>query len=157
MVYPNSRKPLPSHVTAVGRIISNPAAAPGFGKYASGKIVSDTEFQRVFGTSDEFLTRYQNFESLYKNALETGLDPTKAAGVDIDFLKAGGKIDLSILRKDVAKQLEQKFRDEILMLPTLLGKHGLPNVELPSANIYRRLFRYEVDTARGARTEQCTH
>jgi hypothetical protein len=150
MVYPNPRNPLPSTVSRVGRVIGRSGAAAGFERYASGRIVADTEFQRLFGTADEFLTRYENFQSLYRNALDTGLDPTKAAGVDIDFLRAGGKIDLSILRKDVAKQLEQKFRDDVLRLGTLFGRNGIPNVELPSANLYRRLFRYEVDTSRSA-------
>lgn len=150
MVYPNSRNPLPSTVSAVGRVISRAGAAPGFGRYASGKIVADAEFERVFGTADEFLTRYENFQSLYRRALDTGLDTSKAAGVDIEFLRAGGKIDLSILRKDVARELEQKFRDDVLRLGNLFGGRGIPNIELPSANLYRRLFRYEVDTSRSA-------
>jgi len=151
MAYPsNPPIPLPKGITAVGKVISaaSAAASGDFASYASGKLLHDSGFEAIFGTADQFMDRYKNFEAAYKRALETGLDPVRASRANVDFLKAGGKIDLSILEKGVRKELETMYRDQVLQLPTILKKYGLPNVELPSANLYRRLFRYEVDTAR---------
>lgn len=149
MAYP-SNLPLPKGITAVGKIVSKASAATAgeFASYASGKLLQDSGFEAVFGTADQFMDRYKNFESAYRKALDTGLDPVRASRANVDFLKSGGKIDLSILEKNVRQNLESMYRDQVLQLPTVLKKYGLPNVELPSGNLYRRLFRYEVDTAR---------
>ena len=149
MAYP-SNTPLPQGIRAVGKVVSTAAASASgdFASYASGKLLDDSGFQAIFGTADDFMKRYKSFEEAYQRALETGLDPIRASRANVEFLKAGGKIDLSILEKGTRKQLETMYRDQVLQLPTILKKYGLPNVELPSANLYRRLFRYEVDTAR---------
>lgn len=149
MAYP-ANTPLPKGITAVGKVVSaaSAASAGDFAAYASGKLLHDSGFEAIFGTADQFMDRYKNFEAAYRRALETGLDPVRASRANVDFLKAGGKIDLSILEKGVRKELETMYRDQVLQLPTILKKYGLPNVELPSGNLYRRLFRYEVDTAR---------
>jgi hypothetical protein len=137
-------EPLSARITNLGAAAANSAAAP----YASGKIASGKDFLNIVGTQDEFFSRYKSFQDDYIEALRTSLDPSRAAGVDLDFLRAGGKIDLGVLKKEARKEFERKFRDDVLQLPNLFRRFGLPNVELPSANLYRRAFRYEVDTSR---------
>ena len=77
----------------------------------------------------------------------------KLGGVDIDFLRSGGRIDLSVLSREARQTFEREFRDDVLRLPLIMKKLGIPNVELPSANLFRRLFRYEVDTSRTGRSD----
>lgn len=139
-----NREPLSARITSLGAAAVNSIAAP----YASGKITSNADFMRIVGTQDEFFSRYKSFQDDYIEALRTSVDPTRAAGVDLDFLRSGGKIDLGILKKDIRKQFEKRFREDVLQLPNLFKRFGIPNVELPSANLYRRAFRYEVDTSR---------
>ncbi len=74
------------------------------------------------------------------------LDPSKAKGVDIDYLLKGGGIDLSILNKEARKRLETMYTQDILRLPKLFREVGSPGIQLPSANKYRYAFRYGVDT-----------
>ena len=101
----------------------------------------------VIGTPDQFLGKYERFQNQYFQYLKEGkLDPTKAGRVNIDTLMAGGKIDLSVLRSDIADQMKKAYIDDVLNLGTLFEKIGLPEVSLPSANLYRKAFRYQVDT-----------
>lgn len=64
----------------------------------------------------------------------------------MDSLRRGEKIDLRVLNYTKRKELERIYVDDVLRLPTLIQELGLPDVNLPSANYYRELFRYRVDT-----------
>lgn len=138
---------LSARITQVGRVISGAVTSPE----AAGRLSPDASFQRGFGTADEFMERYSRFQQDYIKALENNLDTSRLGKIDLNFLKSGGKIDLSVLTKDVRKQFEARFRDDVLNLPSLFKAYGIPNVELPSANLFRRAFRYEVDTGRVGR------
>ena len=113
---------------------------------ASG-MIDKTVLDRVYGTSDEFLSRYEGFQQRYLRALETELDPRAASRANLEILRSQGKIDLSVLNKTARDQLRQSYINDILRLPHLMQEVGLPNINLPSANLYRQLFRYQVDTS----------
>jgi hypothetical protein len=113
---------------------------------ASG-IIDKTVLDKVYGTSDEFLTRYEGFQKRYLRALETELDPRAASRANLEILRSQGKIDLSVLNKTARNELRQSYINDILRLPHILKEAGLPNINLPSANLYRQLFRYQVDTS----------
>lgn len=105
----------------------------------------------MFGTADEFMERYRLFQELYLQKIESNLDPIKARNVDLDFLRSGGSINLNILEKKTANELRRRYMEDVLRLPILFKTKGLPGIELPSANLFRRLFRYELDTSRTGR------
>lgn len=105
-------------------------------------IIADT----VYGSGKDFLQRYENFEKTYQRMLVKELDPSKAKGVDIEYLLKGGGIDLSILNKEAKKRLETMYTQDILRLPKLFRETGSPGIQLPSANKYRYAFKYGVDT-----------
>lgn len=75
------------------------------------------------------------------------MDPRAASRANLEILRSEGKIDLSVLNKTARDQLRKSYTDEILRLPALMQEVGLPNINLPSANLYRQLFRYQVDTS----------
>lgn len=105
-------------------------------------------FESIFGTPEEFFQRYESFQNEYLQALERNIDPIRARNVDIDFLRSGGSINLNVLEKRTADALRERYMHDVLRLPRLFKQAGIPGVELPSANLFRRAFRYEVDTSR---------
>lgn len=120
--------------------------APGSRRLNAGPLTADI-ITSVVGTPDQFLAKYESFQKQYFQYLKEGkLDPTKAGRVNIDTLMAGGKIDLSVLRSDLADQMKKAYADDVLNIGSLFEKIGLPEVSLPSANLYRKAFRYQVDS-----------
>ena len=107
--------------------------------------ITDEIIERVYGDSASFMKVYESFQSDYIKALSTDLDTARASGVDLDSLKRGTKIDLGILKREAREQLSSRYRNEVLRLPTLFAEAGVPNVSLPSSNLYRELFRYQIE------------
>jgi len=140
--------PLAGRITQVGRVLTGSVTS----SEATGRLAATAGFESTYGTADEFFQRYAAFQQSYIRALDTDLDPSRLGRIDLNFLKSGGKIDLSVLTREARKQFEARFRDDVLNLPQLFKSFGIPNVELPSANLFRRAFRYEVDTGRTGRS-----
>ena len=133
--------------TGVGRFVRSSLNLPTVNQGVASKIIDQTVLNNIYGTSDEFLSRYEGFQERYLRALETELDPRAASRANLEVLRSKGKIDLSVLNKTARDQLRQSYINDILMLPKLMQEVGLPNINLPSANLYRQLFRYQVDTS----------
>lgn len=112
----------------------------------TGMIGSD-QINAIYGSSEEFIKSYENFQKRYIAALSSNLDPSKAKGVDLSMMRRGQKIDLNLLTTEAKKRLEKEYIDNVLKLPKLFKEIGLPNTSLPSANLYRELFRYQIDTS----------
>jgi hypothetical protein len=133
--------------TGVGRFVRNGLNLPTVNQGVSSKIIDQTVLNKVYGTSDEFISRYEGFQQKYLRALETELDPRAASRANLEILRSQGKIDLTVLNKTARERLRQTYINDILRLPGLMQEVGLPNINLPSANLYRQLFRYQVDTS----------
>ena len=133
--------------TGIGRFVKSGLALPRDNQGVASKIIDKAVLDKVYGTSDEFLSRYEGFQKKYLRALETELDPRAAGRANLEILRSQGKIDLSILNKASRDKLRQTYINDILRLPQLMKEAGLPNINLPSANLYRQLFRYQVDTS----------
>ena len=135
--------------TGVGRfvkggIVNLPRANQG----VASKMIDQAVLDKVYGNSDDFIKRYEGFQQKYLTALETELDPRAASRANLEILRSQGKIDLSVLNKTAREQLRQNYINDILRLPQIMQEVGLPNINLPSANLYRQLFRYQVDTSK---------
>lgn len=135
--------------TGAGRFVKGGLNLPRNNKGVASKIIDQTVLNNVYGTSDEFMARYEGFQKNYLRALETELDPRAAGRANLEILRSQGKIDLTILNKTAKERLRQTYMNDILRLPQLMREAGLPNINLPSANLYRQLFRYQVDTSSG--------
>ena len=133
--------------TGVGRFVKGGLKLPRDNKGVASKIIDKTVLDKVYGTSDEFIARYEGFQKNYLRALETELDPRAASRANLEILRSQGKIDLSVLNKTAREELRQTYMNDILRLPQIIKEAGLPNINLPSANLYRQLFRYQVDTS----------
>lgn len=133
--------------TKLGSTIKDPFT--GLPKTTTQGVISrsNLEAKNIYGTSEDFLNEYENFQKTYFKALETDIDPLRASKVDIGMLKRGEKIDLSVLNASTRRSLEQIYVNRVLRLPEIIKNLGLPDLNLPSANLYRELFRYRVDTA----------
>lgn len=62
-------------------------------------------------------------------------------------MRKGQKIDLSVLTSQARRTLEADYVNNVLRLQDVFRRLGLPNTGLPSGNLYRELFRYQVDTS----------
>lgn len=78
--------------------------------------------------------------------MATELDINKAASVDIDFLKSGGAIDLSVLNRSAREALEKQYKEDILKIPKIFQTQGYPTLQLPTSNKYRYPFRFGTET-----------
>lgn len=61
-----------------------------------------------------------------------------------------GKIDLSILDEENARLMQKEYSEDVLKLPKLFKKVGLPGQQLPSTNLYRKAVRYRISAGEGA-------
>jgi|GEM_PF-5544293 len=135
-----------------GEHLSRALAGPlrGSGAKAGGvftqKISTDIA-DDIYGTGKAFLDRYTDFEKRYQSALNTHLDPSKVAGVDIDFLRSGGSINLNVLEANIGNEFRRVYTEDILRIPKIFQKHGAPGIQLPSSNLYRLSTKYATETA----------
>ena len=133
--------------TGVGRFVRGNINLPRANQGVASKMIDRAVLDKVYGNSDDFIKRYEGFQQRYLRALETELDPRAASRANLEILRSQGKIDLSILNKTARDQLRQTYINDILRLPQIMQEVGLPNINLPSANLYRQLFRYQIDTS----------
>ena len=132
--------------TGVGRFVKSSMNLPTVNQGVASKIIDQTVLDKIYGSSNDFLAGYEVFQQKYLRALETELDPRAASRANLEILRTQGKIDLSVLNKAARDRLRQSYINDVLRLPKVLQEAGLPNINLPSANLYRQLFRYQVDT-----------
>lgn len=108
--------------------------------------ITNSVVERVLGTEDEFLSRYQNFEDRYFGMLQ---DPNNrrifGKVTDLDTEKKLGVINLSNLNYSAQKELMEQFKKDVLRMPQLFDEVGIPGIEFPSGNYFsRHLLQYDV-------------
>lgn len=136
-----------------GRISQSVDSSFQFGSKLAGGPISKEVIENLVGGSEEFLNVYQVFENRYFSELAKA----KIPGIDVSIEKASGTIDLSLLPKKVAKQLEDDFNANVAkFLPTpgagksLADMVGLPSMAVNTPSRYTEaLFRYVVDQTGG--------
>jgi hypothetical protein len=118
-----------------------PEAADYFQKQS---LSTKADFEKVFGTAEEFMARYKDFDTRYGAALQEHLDSGKTNRVLADMTRQRKVIDLNQLVKDPQQALSEMFKSKVLGLNNLFSEFGLPSNELPSSNAYRALFKYDI-------------
>ena len=113
----------------------------------SAPMTEDT-INRIFGSKDEFMQRYKDFEDLYFDRLADPKNRALFANVsDMEMEKLSGKIDLTRLTFDSQQELKDIFLKNVLQAETLLPEVGLPGLEYPSGNLYRSLLQFQTENA----------
>lgn len=102
------------------------------------------QMNQIFGTSDEFLNRYNNFAERYYSALTNRSNLAKGIDIDPKLEKAMGRIDLTMLNVEKQKELYDLFTRDVMRLDDLIRIGGLPGAHMPTANSYSESFRYLV-------------
>lgn len=112
----------------------------------ASRVIDGTLAQQIFGSSDDFISRYKEFEENYYRFLgdRSRLSPL-VGNIDIDLERKSGKLDLSRLNYDSQQELMDIFRTRVLNFEQLLSQAGLPGREYESGNLYRALLQYETE------------
>lgn len=111
------------------------------------KVINPGVAENIYGTSDEFLSKYKQFENYYFELLS---DPNNvrrsfSKNLNIEMMRKTGTIDLSILNYNAKRKAESLFSGSVLQLDKLMQNVGFPNLAFPTANPFRNPFKFEVD------------
>ena len=68
-----------------------------------------------------------------------------ARNIDIDLEKNSGRIDLTNLTYKTQQDMKELFLRRVMKMESLLPEAGVPNIELPSGNLYRSLIKYDTE------------
>jgi hypothetical protein len=99
----------------------------------------------ALGTPEEFLERYRSWQGKYNKAFETKLDLTKTNRIVAGVKAKRGFSDLNILDRQSAQMLHDDFLRDVMRIDTLMFKHGAPGMQLPTGNVYRSAFMFDMD------------
>jgi len=142
--------------TLLDRFIKSLTRAPGItlpSNPVQQSALGASDIESIFGTNDEFLNRYKQFENM---VFDTMKDSSKLAYgnkvQDVDLMRKMGKIDLSVFNYETKRTLSDSFRDTVLKFDNLLSKTGIPGKEFPSENLYSALTQFDVN-----QTERTNH
>ena len=103
--------------------------------------------ERIYGTSDEFMSGYKKFQDYYFELLS---DPSNirrsfSKNLNVEMMRKTGTIDLSILNVSAKQKAERLFAGGVLQIDKLMQNVGFPNLAFPTANPFRNPFKFEID------------
>jgi len=75
--------------------------------YFQQRAISRSDVLKIYGTEEQFLQNYKEFQQAYFKALDTDLHITKSRGVNMQMLRREGRIDLSVLNDEAASRLDE--------------------------------------------------
>lgn len=85
--------------------------------------LSAVDIDAIFGTSEQFLERYKNFEqrafSMMKDSRNLAFG---AEAPDVDLLQKMGKLDLSSFNFETKKMLQEFFNENVLQIDSLMNR-----------------------------------
>lgn len=113
--------------------------------------ISGQDFLDVFGNEEDFLKRYSQFENRYFSELENQIGHIRGGRATLNMMRKRGNIDLSLLDHETSSSLSMMFKREVMRVEQLFQHAGLPAFEMPSANLYRYAFKFDVDNTSGIR------
>lgn len=103
----------------------------------------------VFGSEAEFMSEYQNFEGVYKNALRKELQSTAISTGQKRMIEAA--MDSPVINLNLIRNYEQRqalvgiLRQRVVPMKAVIENFGAPGIGLPSSNLYRAAAKYSVD------------
>jgi hypothetical protein len=119
-----------------------------------GHSSSQKALTRLYGSEQEFMANYQNFEQAYKISLAKELDSTAIGASQRRMIQAA--IDAPVVNLNLIRNVSERnnlkdlLRTNVLNLEGLVKNFGAPGIPLPSSNLFRASSRYLVDQRGGA-------
>lgn len=127
----------------ISQNLKNPIGSPG----------TTNALNRVFGSEDEFMKRYENFNNVYKMSLAKELDSTAISAGQRRMIQSAMDapvINLNLIRNVKERQnLVSMLRNNVIDMESMITNFGVPGLGLPSSNLYRGAARYLVDQKTG--------
>lgn len=117
-------------------------------------VSAGANLQRVFGSADEFMARYENFNSVYKMALTKELESTAITTAQKRMIQTA--IDSPVINLNLVRDMKQRqnlismLRNNVIDFDSLIKNFGAPGLGLPSSNLYREAAKYLVDQRSGS-------
>lgn len=104
--------------------------------------ITKKNISAVYGSPDDFFKSLEAFEENYYKALSNPLHQAKGKRVNVDLMRKSGRIDLTLLNKNIADDLLSQYQNNVLRLSDMMAATGIPGVAMPSANLNRSSYRF---------------
>lgn len=129
------------------RLLRSLSGAVGSRVSKQRSAMTEDQVQRLFGSEEDFLNRYKNFEDEFFRLLgEKDNRSVKGRNLDINLERNSGRIDLSNLTYRKQQEMKEIFMRNVLRMEEVLQEVGVPNIEFPSGNLYRSLLKFDTGT-----------
>lgn len=109
----------------------------------------------VFGTPDEFMASYENFEKLYKYFLTEEIQSGMISADQRRLLQSAAnapKIDMSLIRNVKNKRELQAAFGQAFNMQGIVENFGAPGFPIQSGNLFSMASKYLVDQYRTRRS-----
>jgi hypothetical protein len=107
--------------------------------------LTTADLESIYGTSEDFLGRYRNFEQRAFQMMQDSKNLAYGAEVpNVDLMQKMGKLDLSMFNYQAKNSLQEFFNINVLQIEALMSKAGIPGMEFPSGNLYSSLMKFDV-------------
>lgn len=107
------------------------------------------EYNKIFGTPEEFLENYRIFDQKYNGAIQDRLDLTRANRIEAKQVSQRRMINLDMLDYGTRDELSGFLKRDVFKLNEFIRGQGLFGFEIPSSNAYRATLRADIDTTGG--------
>jgi hypothetical protein len=111
--------------------------------------IGSADIKRVYGSSDDFMKRYQNLEDVYKVFLAQEMPENISVAQKrmLDAAQSSPVMNFSLIKNMANRsELKRMLTDDILNMEGLLRRVGPPSTPLPSSNLITGAARYGIDT-----------
>jgi hypothetical protein len=105
----------------------------------------------VFGTADEFMSEYENFEKLYRGFLQEEIQSRMISSDQRRVIQSAmdaPKIDLSLIKNLKNRKALNAAFGSAFDIQGIVENFGAPGMPMPSSNLFRAAGRYLVDQQR---------
>jgi len=128
------------------RSLTGEMTSPPLGRQAAP--ITAENINSIFGSADQFMADYKNFEANYFRLLQDPANRRKFARVrDINIERQSGTINLSHLNYENQRLLTEQFNRTVLRADELFSRIGLPGLEFPSGNIFSSsLLKFDISS-----------
>lgn len=145
-----SRTALYNSFRSLGITPRLPTGATGRGNLTG--ITADSFFQQtpmsygdaanIYGSKEEFMENFGRFQKEFQAMLGDRTNIAYGRSGDVRMMKTLGIMDFSVFTQEARQIIEDRFMNNVLKVNELIQRQGLPGSSLPSANLYRSLFKF---------------
>lgn len=111
------------------------------------------EITGIFGTQADFWDKYETMHGMYSRLIDDPKNLAIGQGISnaAELARQSGQMDLDVLNYAARERIQSFMVNEVLQMPTVMERFGMPGLDLPSGNLYKNLTKFDVDmTSSGA-------